>query len=63
MLTRGVHQFTYGCLYLLFTAYPIVFTQGHHFNGGVSGLMFIPLPLGGTVAVILVSAVLHDTYL
>ena len=30
-------QFLYGCLYLLFEAFPIVFTEGHHMNqGGIS---------------------------
>ena len=47
-------SFVYGCLYLLFEAYPIVFTEAHKFNAGVSGLMFIPLPIGGMVAVITV---------
>ncbi|KAF7985297.1 hypothetical protein HWV62_6461 [Athelia sp. TMB] len=46
-------SFVYGCLYLLFEAYPIVFTEMHGFNAGVSGLMFLPLPLGGLVAVVL----------
>ncbi|KAF7986356.1 hypothetical protein HWV62_35362 [Athelia sp. TMB] len=44
-------SFVYGCLYLLFEAYPIVFTEMHGFNAGVSGLMFLPLPLGGLFAV------------
>lgn len=48
-------QFVYGCLYLLFEAYPIVFTEGHGFNPGISGLMFLPLPLGGLAAVLTVS--------
>jgi MFS family permease len=39
-------SFVYGCLYISFEAYPIVFTQGHHFNAGITGLMFLPL-LGG----------------
>ncbi|PPQ62974.1 hypothetical protein CVT24_006080 [Panaeolus cyanescens] len=46
-------SFVYGCLYLLFTAYPIVFTQTHGFNAGVSGLMFLPIPIGGAIAVAL----------
>ncbi|KAF9569882.1 polyamine transporter 1 [Agrocybe pediades] len=46
-------SFVYGCLYLLFTAYPIVFRQGHNFNAGISGLMFLPIPIGGAVAVAL----------
>ena len=45
----------YGCLYLLFEAYPIVFTQGHNLNPGVSGLMFLPVSLGGGAGVLLVS--------
>ena len=47
-------SFVYGCLYLLFEAYPIAFTEGHHFNAGISGLMFLPLPIGGMFAVITV---------
>ncbi|KAG7450645.1 MFS general substrate transporter [Guyanagaster necrorhizus] len=45
-------SFVYGCLYLLFEAYPIVFTEGHGFNAGVSGLMFLPIMFGGITAVI-----------
>jgi hypothetical protein len=45
-------QFVYGCIYLLFEAYPIVFTEGHGFNAGISGLMFLPLFLGGVFGVI-----------
>ncbi|KAJ4485995.1 MFS general substrate transporter [Lentinula aciculospora] len=45
-------SFVYGCLYLLFEAYPIVFTEGHGFNAGISGLMYLPLMLGGVTAVI-----------
>lgn len=44
-------QFVYGCLYLLFEAYPFVFIEGHHFNEGISGLMFIPIALGGATSV------------
>lgn len=47
-------QFVYGCLYLLFEAYPIVFTMGHGFNAGISGLMLLPIPIGGAAAVVLV---------
>ncbi|KAH7317498.1 MFS general substrate transporter [Rhizoctonia solani] len=45
-------SFIYGCVYLLFAAYPIVFTQGHHLNAGASGLMFLPLFGGGIVGVV-----------
>jgi|SRR6266436_5835805 len=47
-------SFVYGCLYLLFEAYPIVFTEGHHFNAGISGLMFLPILVGGIFAVVTV---------
>ncbi|KAH9044785.1 MFS general substrate transporter [Lactarius pseudohatsudake] len=45
-------SFLYGCLYLLFEAFPIVFTQGHDLNAGVSGLMFLPVSLGGAAGVL-----------
>ncbi|CAL1706392.1 unnamed protein product [Somion occarium] len=45
-------SFVYGCLYLLFEAYPVVFTDGHHFNPGISGLMFLPILVGGVSGVI-----------
>ncbi|KAH9920854.1 MFS general substrate transporter [Epithele typhae] len=46
-------SFMYGCLYLLFEAYPIVFTQGHNLNQGMSGLMFLPIFIGGITGVII----------
>ncbi|KAG8938323.1 hypothetical protein FRC04_009078 [Tulasnella sp. 424] len=46
-------SFVYGCIYLLFEAYPIVYTIGHHLSAGESGLMFLPLLLGGVVGVII----------
>jgi hypothetical protein len=55
-------SFVYGCLYLLFEAYPIVFTEAHHFNPGISGLMFLPLPLGGMCGVTTVSYFCHICY-
>ncbi|KZP04489.1 MFS general substrate transporter [Athelia psychrophila] len=45
-------SFVYGCVYMLFEAYPIVFTELHGFNAGISGLMFLPLPVGGLIAVV-----------
>ncbi|TRM66439.1 major facilitator superfamily domain-containing protein [Schizophyllum amplum] len=45
-------SFIYGCVYLLFEAYPIVFTEGHNFNTGALGLMFLPILVGGVVAVL-----------
>jgi len=44
-------SFVYGVIYLLFEAYPIVFAQGHHFNAGITGIMFIPIFVGGFIAV------------
>ncbi|KAF7792538.1 hypothetical protein EIP86_003579 [Pleurotus ostreatoroseus] len=44
-------SFVYGCIYLLFEAYPIVFTQGHHFNAGITGLMFLPIFTGSIFGV------------
>jgi MFS family permease len=47
-------SFVYGCLYISFEAYPIVFTEGHHFNAGITGLMFLPLLVGVFFAVAVV---------
>jgi multidrug resistance protein len=55
-------SFVYGCLYVLFEAYPIVFAMGHHFNAGISGLMFLPLLLGGLTAVITYIFVFNPRY-
>ena len=48
-------SFVYGVLYLLFEAFPIVFSaakpEGHGFSAGITGLMFLPLFVGGAVAV------------
>jgi hypothetical protein len=44
----------YGCIYLLFEAYPIVFTEGHHLNAGISGLMFLPISIGGAFGCVVV---------
>ena len=45
-------QFVYGVVYLLFEAYPIVFTIGHHMSAGITGLMFLPIFLGGCLGVL-----------
>ncbi|KAJ7786188.1 major facilitator superfamily domain-containing protein [Mycena metata] len=55
-------SFVYGCLYLLFEAYPIVFTEGHHLNAGTSGLMFLPIMVGATTAVTLAVLVFNPRY-
>ncbi|GJE99509.1 MFS general substrate transporter [Phanerochaete sordida] len=46
-------SFVYGVVYLLFEAYPIVFTIGHGMNAGITGLMFLPIFLGGALGVLL----------
>ncbi|KAG8740384.1 hypothetical protein FRC10_004393 [Ceratobasidium sp. 414] len=55
-------SFIYGCVYLLFAAYPVVFTQGHHMNEGASGLMFLPLFGGGIGGVICYLVVFNPIY-
>ncbi|KAJ7596921.1 MFS general substrate transporter [Mycena floridula] len=55
-------SFVYGCLYLLFEAYPVVFTEGHGFNTGLSGLMFLPLMFGGILAVTLYVLIFNPSY-
>jgi hypothetical protein len=44
----------YGCLYLNFEAYPIVFTIGHGMNAGESGLLFLSIFIGAIAGVIIV---------
>ncbi|KIY53422.1 MFS general substrate transporter [Fistulina hepatica ATCC 64428] len=55
-------SFVYGCLYLLFEAYPIVFTEGHGLNEGASGLMFLPIVLGGVTSVTLYILLINPRY-
>lgn len=50
-------SFVYGCIYLLFEAYPIVYSIGHHLNEGLSGLTFLPIFVGG-----ILGAIVHVTY-
>ena len=54
-MSTDASQFLYGCIYVLFEAYPIVFAEGHHLNAGVTGLMFLPLSIGGAIGVVIVS--------
>ncbi|VDC02268.1 unnamed protein product [Peniophora sp. CBMAI 1063] len=42
-------SFIFGNVYLVFSSYPIVFTQGHGLNSGVSGMMYLPIPVGGII--------------
>ena len=55
-------QFIYGVNYLLLEAYPIVFTVGHNMNNLVSGLMFIPIPIGGIAACLFYIFHIHPKY-
>jgi hypothetical protein len=55
-------SFLYGCIYLLFEAYPIVFAEGHHLNPGVSGLMFLPISIGGALGLLLYLIVYSPRY-
>ncbi|KAI0034037.1 major facilitator superfamily domain-containing protein [Vararia minispora EC-137] len=40
-------SFMYGCIYLLFE-----FTEGHNLDAGVSGLIFLPVTIGGILYII-----------
>ncbi|KAF8958850.1 major facilitator superfamily domain-containing protein [Flammula alnicola] len=55
-------SFAYGCLYLMFEAYPIVFTIPHHLSPGIAGLTFVPIAVGGTIAVILYVSIFNPRY-
>ncbi|RDB28449.1 Efflux pump FUB11 [Hypsizygus marmoreus] len=55
-------SFVYGCIYLLFQAYPVVFTEGHHFSASSSGLMYLPIPIGGTLAVVIYVWIYNPKY-
>lgn len=55
-------SFVYGCIYLLFESYPIVFTEGHHLNAGESGLMFLPIFLGGIMGCVIYILFFNPAY-
>ncbi|EJD04165.1 MFS general substrate transporter [Fomitiporia mediterranea MF3/22] len=55
-------SFVYGCIYLLFEAYPIVFEEGHGFSPGATGLTFIPVFLGGVTGVIVYLLIFNPQY-
>ncbi|KAE9408218.1 MFS general substrate transporter [Gymnopus androsaceus JB14] len=60
LLSATVYMsFVYGCLYLLFEAYPIVFER---FNAGLQGLCFLPLLIGGAVGVTLYVLIFNPRY-
>lgn len=50
-------------MYLLSESYPIVFSQGHHFNAGISGLMFLPIFVGGVGGVIVYLIYFNPRYI
>ena len=47
-------QYVYGILFLLFTAYPVIFIEGHGFNAGQNALAFLPVFIGSICGAILV---------
>lgn len=47
---------------MLFEAYPIVFTLGHRLSAGITGLMFLPIFLGGVGAVISYLVIFNPRY-
>ncbi|KLO07586.1 MFS general substrate transporter [Schizopora paradoxa] len=55
-------SFVYGCIYLLFEAYPIVFVEGHHMTVGSLGLTFLPIFLGGICGVVIYLAIFNPRY-
>ncbi|KAI0822202.1 MFS general substrate transporter [Trametes gibbosa] len=55
-------SFVYGCIYLLFEAYPIVFSEGHHFNIGITGLTFLPIFIGGLLGVVVYLVIFNPRY-
>ncbi|KJA29613.1 hypothetical protein HYPSUDRAFT_31558 [Hypholoma sublateritium FD-334 SS-4] len=55
-------SFAYGCLYLMFEAYPIVFTVPHNLSPGIAGLTFLPIAIGGTIAVLIYVAIYNPRY-
>jgi MFS transporter, DHA1 family, multidrug resistance protein len=46
--------FIYGLLYLMLTAYPLIFQGVHHFNGGVGGLPFFGMITGQLLAGVMI---------
>ncbi|KZT67533.1 MFS general substrate transporter [Daedalea quercina L-15889] len=55
-------SFVYGCIYLLFEAYPIVFIDGHHLSLGLFGLTFLPIFLGGVGGVVSYLLIFNPRY-
>ncbi|KAI5990857.1 MFS general substrate transporter [Pisolithus orientalis] len=55
-------SFVYGCLYMLFEAYPIVFTEGHQMSAGSTGLTFLPILIGGVFSAVLYVVIFNPRY-
>ncbi|KAG1718950.1 MFS general substrate transporter [Suillus lakei] len=55
-------SFVYGCVYLLFEAYPVVFTEGYRFQPGFLGLTYLPLVAGSILGVIGYLLIFHPQY-
>ncbi|KIY70946.1 MFS general substrate transporter [Cylindrobasidium torrendii FP15055 ss-10] len=55
-------SFIYGCLYLLFEAYPVVFAQYHHFRAQSVGLTFLPILIGAALAALVYVLVFDPMY-
>ncbi|OSX62680.1 hypothetical protein POSPLADRAFT_1046100 [Postia placenta MAD-698-R-SB12] len=55
-------SFLYGCMYLMFEAFPVVYTVGHHFKSGPSGLVWIPVVIGTILGVVGYLLVFHPRY-
>ncbi|KAI9461803.1 MFS general substrate transporter [Boletus coccyginus] len=55
-------SFVYGCIYLLFEAYPVVYSEGHSLKPGPSGLVYLPLPIGGFLAVVVYVLFVNTDY-
>ncbi|KAI9005541.1 major facilitator superfamily domain-containing protein [Hyaloraphidium curvatum] len=52
----------YGVLYLLFTAYPFIFTGIYHFNAGETGLAFLGVWVGSVLALFLIMPFANKKY-
>ena len=55
-------SFVYGIVYLLFEALPIVFQEEHGFNALEGGLVFLALPIGGLIAVVIYALYFNKIY-
>ena len=49
-------------VYLMFEAYPIVFSVGHGFSAGITGLMFLGVFLGGVLSTIVYLVYFNPRY-